>query len=120
MPPSMLAVGVPIDHLLHVPNQWVTRQGSLQPDMPLIDELYSNMTKPMMAFIRKSMVLLSLGGAARAEAQLIYQAGNYTVYADSIVQQGRFVARAVSSTELVSDYQSPSNEFKSPEMTFKF
>jgi hypothetical protein len=43
----------------------------------------------------------------------------FAIYSDSIVQ-GNFVAKALSSTEISSNYQSPANEFQSPAITFKF
>ncbi len=49
----------------------------------------------------------------------IITAKAYTVYADSIVQR-QYTAKALSSTEMVSDYSSPANEFKSAKLTFKF
>ncbi|MEO9145273.1 MAG: hypothetical protein ABI237_06910, partial [Ginsengibacter sp.] len=49
----------------------------------------------------------------------IYQSKEFSVYRDSVVQDS-FVAKAISRTELVSNYVSPVNEFKSPEVTFKF
>jgi hypothetical protein len=50
---------------------------------------------------------------------IVWKTDQYTIYRDSVVQ-GKFVARAISEKELVSDYQSPVNEFKSPAITFKF
>ncbi|HEY5464893.1 MAG TPA: amylo-alpha-1,6-glucosidase [Hanamia sp.] len=50
---------------------------------------------------------------------IIYQSKAFSVYRDSIVQ-GHFIAKALSRNELVSNYISPVNEFKSPEMKFKF
>jgi len=49
----------------------------------------------------------------------IWQSDAYTLYRDSVVQ-GPHVARALSRTELVSNYRSPANQFLSPELTFKF
>ncbi len=50
----------------------------------------------------------------------VWQSKEFSLYRDSIVQQNKFVARALSSTELVSDYQSPANHFISPQIIFKF
>jgi len=50
----------------------------------------------------------------------IWKFENFTVYADSIVQQNKYKAMAVSSKEINSDYKSPANAFKSPQITFKF
>lgn len=49
----------------------------------------------------------------------VWQSAAYTVYRDSLVQ-GPHVARAVSRTELTSNYRSPANEFQSPQVSFKF
>ena len=50
----------------------------------------------------------------------VFQSREFSVYRDSIVQEKKFIARAVSSTELTSDYQSPANQFISPRIVFKF
>jgi hypothetical protein len=49
----------------------------------------------------------------------IYQSKQFSVYRDSVVQ-GNFVAKALSRDELISNYQSPANQFKSPGVKFKF
>ncbi|MFT2011349.1 MGH1-like glycoside hydrolase domain-containing protein [Pontibacter sp. 13R65] len=49
----------------------------------------------------------------------IWQSRAYTLYPDRVVQQGQ-EARAESATAMVSNYQSPANEFQSPELQFKF
>ncbi|HEY6953897.1 MAG TPA: hypothetical protein VI385_01575, partial [Flavisolibacter sp.] len=57
----------------------------------------------------------------RCEAQkpIVYDAGKYIIYRDSVVQ-GKYVGRAVSAREIVSNYKSPANEFKNADITFKF
>ena len=50
---------------------------------------------------------------------IIYQSNEFSVFGDSIVQ-GRFVAKAISRNEIVSNYVSQADEFKSPEVKFKF
>src|SRR5664279_1040743 len=50
----------------------------------------------------------------------VWQSKEFNIYPDSIVQQHQFTARAISSTELVSNYQSPANAFISPKISFKF
>lgn len=57
--------------------------------------------------------------AAAVAAAPVWQSAAYTVYRDSLVQ-GSHTARALSRTELTSDYQSPANEFQSPQVNFKF
>ena len=58
--------------------------------------------------------------AAQAAPQVLLQTKQYTVYRDRIVQQQKYTSRAVSDGEIVSDYQSPANTFKSSEISFKF
>jgi glycogen debranching enzyme len=50
---------------------------------------------------------------------VVYDAGKYIVYRDSIVQ-GKYVAKVISQKELISNYRSPANEFKSSAISFKF
>ncbi|WP_310395400.1 MGH1-like glycoside hydrolase domain-containing protein [Hymenobacter sp.] len=49
----------------------------------------------------------------------VWQSDAYTLYRDRVVQ-GQYEARAVSATELVSNYRSPANEAMSPRVEFKF
>ncbi|GGF28294.1 hypothetical protein GCM10011383_45060 [Hymenobacter cavernae] len=49
----------------------------------------------------------------------IWQSDAYKLFRDR-VEQGAYVAKAVSRTELTSNYQSPANAFQSPEISFKF
>jgi len=63
---------------------------------------------------------LLLSSAAIAQNNKpIYTSKAYTVYPDRVVQ-GKFTAKAISSTSLTSDYRSPANMFKSPVVEFKF
>ena len=57
--------------------------------------------------------------ASAATTTPVWQSAAYTLYRDRVVQ-GRYEARAVSATELVSNYQSPANETQSPQVEFKF
>ncbi len=50
---------------------------------------------------------------------IIYHSPAFTI-TDRQVVQGKYTAKALSSTELQSDYQSMATEFKSPRITFKF
>lgn len=52
-------------------------------------------------------------------ANVLYKSDAYTVYADSVVQ-GDFVAKALSDSVIVSDYQSPADEAFGRMLTFKF
>jgi hypothetical protein len=58
-------------------------------------------------------------GADPAGGTPLYQSAAFTLYADRLTQ-GPHMARAVSRTELMSDYQSPANAFQSPQVSFKF
>ncbi|MET0463408.1 MAG: hypothetical protein ABW007_09640 [Chitinophagaceae bacterium] len=51
--------------------------------------------------------------------QPLWKSEAYSLYADSVVQQ-TFHAKAISAKEIVSDYKSPANEFKSAAISFKF
>ena len=61
-------------------------------------------------------LLFAFGGIAQ---QPIWRSKEFNIYRDSVVQHS-FIARAVSSTELTSNYQSPANAFVSPKVSFKF
>ena len=52
-------------------------------------------------------------------ARPVWQSAAYTLYPDSVVQ-GPYHARALSATELTSNYRSPANAFQSPQIAFKF
>lgn len=41
---------------------------------------------------------------------IILKYPQYTLYKDSVVQQNKYVAKAVSATEIISNYKSPANE----------
>ncbi|WP_400193425.1 MGH1-like glycoside hydrolase domain-containing protein [Hymenobacter sp. B81] len=56
---------------------------------------------------------------AQPAAAPVWESAAYSLYRDSLVQ-GRHVARALSRTELSSNYQSPANTFLSPQVSFKF
>ncbi|MGN6195058.1 MAG: hypothetical protein ACTHOB_08970, partial [Ginsengibacter sp.] len=60
-----------------------------------------------------------MNSATTGSNNIIYQSREFSVYRDSVVQDS-FVAKAVSRTEIVSNYVSPAEEFKSPEVKFKF
>ncbi len=49
----------------------------------------------------------------------IYSSKAYSIYPDRVVQ-GKYTARAVSATELTSNYSSPANLYKSQVIEFKF
>jgi hypothetical protein len=64
-------------------------------------------------------VALSAGAWAQGRNPPIYDAGKYQLYRDSIVQSP-YVADAISSKELSSNYRSAANEFRSAALSFKF
>ncbi|MEP6466533.1 MAG: hypothetical protein ABJB05_09510 [Parafilimonas sp.] len=49
----------------------------------------------------------------------LYQNNKFILYADSVVQNN-YTAKALSDSQVVSNYQSQANLFKSAEITFKF
>lgn len=53
------------------------------------------------------------------EDKPLYQSKEFSLYADKVVQ-GNFVGKAISATELQSNYQSPASQFKPAEIVFKF
>ena len=57
---------------------------------------------------------------AQTSQKILWQNKTFALFKDSIVQENRFVAKAISPTELISDYKSPANEFLNPAITFKF
>jgi len=64
------------------------------------------------------LLLLSASAIAQNNKP-IYTSKAYTIYPDRVVQ-GKYTAKAISSTSLTSDYRSPANMFKSPVIEFKF
>lgn len=63
--------------------------------------------------------LLAGCGTKHPAGDTIYSCDAFTVYADSVVQ-GRFVARAVSPTEITTNYRSSETSGSSPIVKFKF
>ncbi len=67
-----------------------------------------------------SFGLLALQLMQQAIAQEpVFQSKAFSIYTDKVVQ-GKNEARAISATHMVSNYQSPSNEFQSANISFKF
>lgn len=60
-----------------------------------------------------------MNSATTNNHNIIYQSKEFSVFRDSVVQDS-FVAKAISRTEIVSNYVSPAEQFKSPRVTFKF
>lgn len=63
--------------------------------------------------------IIFLSSCNMKNSSIIYQSKEFSVYRDSVVQDS-FVAKALSESEIVSNYKSPANEFKSAEVNFKF
>jgi hypothetical protein len=49
----------------------------------------------------------------------IYKSPAYNIFSDR-VEQGKFTAKALSATQLESNYQSPANQFQPADISFKF
>ncbi|MBO9634180.1 MAG: hypothetical protein J7578_13775 [Chitinophagaceae bacterium] len=62
---------------------------------------------------------LSVVAYSQEKAKPVWSSPAYQVYPDRVVQ-GKYTARALSATEMSSDYQSPANLFKSSSISFKF
>ena len=70
------------------------------------------------SFLFKSLYIqMSL---AQDTINVILKNPQYTIYSDRVVQQNKYVAKANSATEILSDYKSPANEFLSSNISFKF
>ena len=52
-------------------------------------------------------------------SQVIHKTNEYTIFTDGVTQ-GKFSAKAISDTELTSDYESPKNQSVSSKIIFKF
>jgi hypothetical protein len=73
--------------------------------------------KPLLKII--PFLVLVGGYAVAQDNKPIYSSKAYTIYPDKVVQ-GKYMAKAISATELTSNYSSPANLFKSPVVEFKF
>jgi hypothetical protein len=58
--------------------------------------------------------------SAQTDQKPLWQNKAFALYRDSIVQQNKFTGKALSATEVTSNYKSPANEFLSPVINFKF
>src|SRR5216684_8060501 len=70
----------------------------------------------------KALIFLSLGTLSVLNGltqRPLWISKEFAVYKDSIVQH-EFLAKALTATELVSNYQSPANGYISPRISFKF
>ena len=71
--------------------------------------------------IKILIIIITIGFTSRSEvkAQAIYKSNAFSIFADKVVQ-GNFTAKAISSTELNSNYRSQEADKYSPTMQFKF
>jgi hypothetical protein len=54
-----------------------------------------------------------------SQEKTLFQSPAYSVYSDRVVQD-KYEAKAISATQLQSNYQSPANQFQSADINFKF
>ena len=67
-----------------------------------------------------SVCLLAIHLSIQLSAQQpIFQTAAFSIYNDKVVQ-GKNEAKAISATHMVSNYQSPANQFQSANISFKF
>lgn len=65
------------------------------------------------------VIVLLIATQWQMSAQTIYQSKAYSIYSDR-VSQGNFTAKAISPTELTSNYRSPEADKYCPKIQFKF
>lgn len=66
------------------------------------------------------LIVMSLLSVLMGNSQApLWQSPVFSLYADSVIQQS-YTAKAVSRTEISSNYQGPANEFKTSIISFKF
>ncbi|MEI6948638.1 hypothetical protein V9K67_15700 [Paraflavisolibacter sp. H34] len=66
------------------------------------------------------LVVFSSLCSAQTVLKPLWQNDAFAVFPDRVVQNNRFIGKALSPTALTSNYKSPANEFLSPSVTFKF
>jgi hypothetical protein len=89
-------------------------------DLPYFISLFRVKFKSMKTSLSFFVFLLFTAFYSLAQtSKPIYSSKAYSIYADKVVQ-GKFTAKALSATELTSNYSSPANLFKSPVIEFKF
>lgn len=65
------------------------------------------------------MILSMLSTSCKQKDATLYRSDEYSIFSDK-VQQGSFEAKALSSTQMVSNYRSPEYSRYSPTVQFKF
>ncbi|MCW3105582.1 MAG: Bacterial alpha-L-rhamnosidase, partial [Segetibacter sp.] len=78
------------------------------------------MIKLQKLFFNIGLCLVVNMSTAQTVNKPLWQNKAFAVYKDSVVQQNKFIGKALSATELTSNYKSPANEFLSPAISFKF
>lgn len=74
---------------------------------------------PRKIFFAVQLVILMYSCKAQQNSETIFTSESYTLTKDKVIQ-GNYTARALSSTEITSNYQSPANLFHSPAISVKF
>src|SRR5438067_11479282 len=78
------------------------------------------MNKCNQLFFISSLCFIVSMSTGQSNQKPLWQNKLFAVYRDSIVQENKFTSKAISSTELTSNYKSPANEFLRPAISFKF
>ncbi|MCU0405148.1 MAG: hypothetical protein MUE99_11435, partial [Chitinophagaceae bacterium] len=65
-----------------------------------------------------AVLLIFLMGCTE-NRKALYESDAFTIYLDRVVQ-GSFEAKAISSSHMISNYESPSNAYQDANITFKF
>ncbi len=67
-------------------------------------------------------LLLAVAGnvVAQTVPAAVWQTDAYSIFPDSVVQGNKFLAKALSATEIISNYKSPANQLQSTKLSFKF
>jgi hypothetical protein len=70
--------------------------------------------------IRLLIIFCAFANVTLAQnSQVIHKTNEYTIFSDGVTQ-GKFSAKAISDTELTSNYESPKNQSVSSKIIFKF
>ncbi len=76
--------------------------------------------KPLLRALGPAILFSPVFSFGQRSSDAILRTKEYILYPDRIVQQNKYSARALSPTELSSNYKSPANQFKSAHINFKF
>lgn len=75
------------------------------------------MKKPILLFVA---FFVANSCFSQKSDNAIYKSEAYSIYADSIVEENKYVAKAVSDKQITSNYISPSKRYLSANIKFKF